>query len=243
MLLEICAGSLYSALAGQAGGADRIELCDNLEQGGTTPSPGIIKQAVKLLEIPVFVLVRPRPGDFLYSEEEFQAMKEDILFCKAHDVKGVVLGILDRKGHIDLERTAELVELARPMQVTFHRAFDRAADPFRALEEIISLGIERILTSGQMNTAMEGSALIRELIRKSAQRIVIMPGSGINEGNVADLISITGAEEVHASLRSQVENRSPGTMDPTGNSIKDEYFRMETDPKKVMKVKQLINNP
>lgn len=205
--LEICAGSLTSALNAQKGGAHRVELCDNLNEGGTTPSPGMIIQAVKLLDIPVFVLVRPRPGDFLYSDEEFEAMKEDVLFCKGHEAKGVVLGILQADGSVDIERTGELVALARPMKVTFHRAFDRVTDPFMAMEDIISLGIERILTSGQATSALAGAELIEQLINKANNRIIIMPGSGITELNVSELITRTGAREVHASLRSPVESR------------------------------------
>jgi copper homeostasis protein len=206
-ILEVCAGSLTSALNAQAGGAHRIELCDNLDEGGTTPSPGVIIQAVRLLTIPVFVLIRPRPGDFIYSDAEFGAMKEDILFCKTHGAKGVVLGILKADGSVDTERTGELVELARPMKVTFHRAFDLTAEPFQALEDIISLGIERILTSGQASNAIDGADLIKQLNNRSNNRIIIMPGSGITEKNVTELIRITGAMEIHGSLRSLVEGR------------------------------------
>jgi copper homeostasis protein len=237
-LLEVCAGSLTSALNAQTGGAHRIELCDNLNEGGTTPSPGVMIQAVKLLKIPVFVLIRPRPGDFLYSEEEFEAMKEDILFCKGHGVKGVVVGILRADGSVDMERMMELVTLARPMQVTFHRAFDSASDPFGALEEIINLGIERILTSGQAETAVEGTGLLSELIKKADNRIIIMPGSGITEQNVSDLIKATGAREVHASLRSPVKSRMEfrNRQISNGKEAQNELDLMETDPEKVREV-------
>jgi len=243
MHLEICAGSLNSALAAQAGGAHRIELCDNLAEGGTTPSPGIIRQAVKLLGIPVFVLVRPRSGDFLYSDEEFSAMKDDILFCKEAGVKGVVLGILNANGTVDLSRTAELVALARPMQITFHRAFDMVSDPFRALEDIISLGIERILTSGQQATAAEGAGLIKELINRAMGRIIIMPGSGINEVNVLTVLQETGAREIHASLRSPVASRMNfrGDQASMGAAASDEFTWSETDPEKVRKVIEKIS--
>jgi copper homeostasis protein len=244
MQLEICAGSLHSALAAQAGGAQRIELCDNLEQGGTTPSPGIILQAVKLLKIPVFVLIRPRPGDFLYSDEEFKAMRDDIRYCKEIGTKGVVLGILRSDGYIDLDRTAELVELARPMQVTFHRAFDMTPDPFRAMEEIVSLGIDRILTSGQQATAVEGAALIRELVQIANSRITIMPGSGINEENVVELIQNTGVREVHASL----SKRMSSEMKFKGSGVSMSYDRadglswVETDIVRVKRVIEKIRN-
>lgn len=237
-LLEVCAGSLTSALNAQKGGADRIELCDNLNEGGTTPSPGVIIQAVKLLRIPVFVLIRPRTGDFLYTDEEFEAMKEDIRFCKGHGAMGVVAGILMADGNVDVERMAELVNLARPMQFTFHRAFDRAADPFMALEDIISLGIERILTSGQAACAIDGADIIQQLNNLANNRIIIMPGSGITENNVSELIRKTGASEIHGSFRSPVKSameyrkenlRSAGT----GN---DEFARLETNESIVKKV-------
>jgi copper homeostasis protein len=244
MLLEICAGSLHSALAAQAGGAHRIELCDNLDQGGTTPSPGIITQAVRLLEIPVFVLIRPRPGDFLYSEEEFQAMKDDIFFCKKHGAKGVVLGILKDDGTVDTKRTGELIQLARPMQVTFHRAFDFTRDPFSALEDIISLGVDRILTSGQAATAMEGAPLINELVMRAENRIRIIPGSGVNEENVAELVRKTGVREVHASLRSRVTSSMDfqGSGASMGLPGSDESSWLETDKERVRQFLEILQN-
>jgi copper homeostasis protein len=239
-LLEVCAGSVTSALNAQAGGAHRVELCDNLNEGGVTPSASAIILAKRYLQIPVFVLIRPRSGDFLYSDIEFEMMNEDVRFCKEHGAKGVVLGILKVDGSIDLERMAELVELARPMQVTFHRAFDLAADPFKALEDIISLGIERILTSGQAASAMEGAALISELAIKAGSRIIIMPGGGITENNVAGLINKTGAKEVHASLRTLVKSKMlyRNELTSMGKSGKNEYAWMETD---VERVQRFIN--
>ena len=238
MILEVCAGSLSSALAARAGGAHRIELCSNLSEGGTTPSPGIIKEAIRLLDIPVFVLIRPRAGDFLYSDAEFDAMKEDILFCKERRAKGIVTGLLKTDGTIDINRTAELVRLARPMQVTFHRAFDMTRDPLQTMEDIISLGIDRILTSGQANTALEGADLIAALIRRAAGRIIIMPGGGINEDNVANLIQSTGATEIHASLGSQIQSKMQfRNMDASiGKSGQNAYGWIETDPERVRKV-------
>jgi copper homeostasis protein len=238
MILEVCAGSLTSALNAQLGGAGRVELCENLKEGGTTPSPGIIKQAVKLLEIPVFVLIRPRSGDFLYSDAEFDAMKEDIRFCKEHGVEGGVLGILKTDGSIDMGRNAELVKIAHPMQVTFHRAFDMTRDPFQAMEDIISLGIKRILTSGQAANALDGAGLIAGLIARAGGRIIIMPGGGINEENILKLKHKTQAEEFHASLRIPVKSlmQFQNNIAYMGTTGENEYSLMETDPEKVRTV-------
>jgi copper homeostasis protein len=232
--LEICAGSMDSALAARAGGADRIELCASLEAGGTTPSPGIILQAVQRLDIPVFVLIRPRPGDFLYSEDEFEAMKKDVLFCRGNGVKGVVIGMLKSDRSVDMERCSRLIELARPMEVTFHRAFDMTAMPFLALEDIISLGCSRILTSGRRDTAADGAGLIHELVCRAAGRISIMPGGGVNEGNIAQIIKSTGASEIHGSFRSAAE----GADDQSFGS----HQRMETDPERVSRALTAIRS-
>jgi copper homeostasis protein len=241
--LEVCAGSLVSALKAQAGGAHRVELCDNLAEGGTTPSAGTIILAKKYLQIPVFVLIRPRSGDFLYNSLEFELMKEDISFCKEHRAEGVVLGILNPDGSVDIKRTAELVELARPMEVTFHRAFDMTADPFRALEDTISMGIERILTSGQAANAIEGAGLISKLIKQTAGRIIIMPGGEITEDNVRELIERTGACEVHASLRSHVKSgmqfQNASTL--MGHTNNSEFTWAETNTDRVRKVHAAIN--
>lgn len=234
-LLEVCAGSLSSALNAQRGGARRVELCENLKEGGITPSPGFIQQAVKLLDIPIFVLIRPRSGDFLYSNDEFELMKMDVLFCKEFGADGVVLGILKSDGRVNKERTAELIRIAYPMQVTFHRAFDMTRDPFRAMEDIINLGIKRILTSGQAANALEGADLITELITLAAGRIIIMPGGGINEENILELKNKTKAHEFHASLRSPVKSRMQFRNEKTsmGKAGEDEYTWLETDAERV----------
>ena len=180
-----------------------MELCENLHDGGTTPSAGAIRFARKNLHIALFVMIRPRGGDFLYSGDEFDIMQEDIRVAKELGADGVVFGIMNANGTIDTKRMQVLVDLARPMGITCHRAFDMTADPFKAVEDLISLGIDRILTSGQQPTAPQGAMLIKELIGKSAGRIIIMPGSGVKEHNVAELIRVTGAEEVHIHLEKQ----------------------------------------
>ncbi|RPD42700.1 copper homeostasis protein CutC [Chitinophaga barathri] len=205
--LEICATSLASCKAAQEGGADRIELCDNLLEGGTTPSYAMIKLARETVSIALYPIIRPRGGDFLYDEEEFAIMKEDIRVCKELGCDGVVIGLLTAEGKVDKTRTGELVELAKPMGVTFHRAFDMTEDPLQALEDIISTGCERILTSGQRNTALEGAELIATLAGKAAGRIRIMAGSGLRDHNAAALASATQAREFHTTAKEYEDSR------------------------------------
>jgi len=199
--MEVCANSVSSGLEAQKGGAKRIELCASLTEGGTTPSYSQIALAKKLLTIEVFPIIRPRGGDFLYSDIEFELMKEDIRICKELNCEGVVIGILTAEGKVDKERCAELIELASPMEVSFHRAFDMAADLNEALEDIISLGVIRVLTSGGKASALEGAEVIAGLIVQSRGRIEIMPGAGVNKDNITALISLTGAQVFHASAR------------------------------------------
>ncbi len=201
IFLEICANSVYSAKQAQIGGASRVELCQNLENGGTTPSYGQIKLVREALDIAVHVLIRPRSGDFLYSADEFNEIKQDILFCKDIGCDGVVIGVLDQAGNVDKVRMQELVDLAKPMCVVFHRAFDRCSNPQQSLEDIIELGCDRLLTSGQKNSAWEGRELIKTLIEQAHGRIEIMPGAGIDDSNVKAIIEYTGALSVHSSAK------------------------------------------
>ena len=204
--LEICVNSILSAMAAQQGGATRIELCDNMAEGGTTPSAGMISFCKKVLNIPVFPIIRPRGGDFLYTDEEYEVMKQDILFCRQAGCEGVVIGILKPDGDIDTERCAELVALARPMQVTFHRAFDRCNDLNKGLEAIISLGCERVLTSGGEMTAPEAADQLALLVSQASGRISIMPGSGVNEDNIGQLALKTGAVQFHSTAKETVKS-------------------------------------
>jgi copper homeostasis protein len=207
--LEVCAGSLASALAAQEGGAIRVELCDNLNEGGTTASAGQIRLARKLLHIKLYPLIRPREGDFLYSDIEFEIIKADIQFCINTGCDGVVIGMLHADGTIDKPRSAELAAMAKQggLGVTFHRAFDMCTDLNQALEDVIEIGCERILTSGGKTTAMEGADVIAHLVEKAAGRILIMPGSGINETNASGLVQFTKATEIHSSARSFVKSK------------------------------------
>src|SRR5262245_61676690 len=239
--LEICAYSVESAIAAQAAGADRVELCASPSEGGATPSYGSILIAGQNLKIELHVLIRPRGGDFLYSPREFAAMKEDIQICQQLGIDGVVLGILQPDGHVDKERCRELVRLAGPMSVTFHRAFDMAADALQSLEDVIETGCHRILTSGQANSAIEGAGLIAELIRRAGERIVIMAGAGVNEENLALLIESTGAHEFHTSARtllpSNMRFRNPRVS--LGSTLEKEYEVLTIDLKRIQKMREI----
>lgn len=211
---EIAVDSLESALIAQDCGADRAEFCADLASGGLTPSLGALQLAVEGLRIPVHVMIRPRRGDFLYTEPEFEAMRRDIKLVKSAGAQGVVFGILLADGHIDSERTGELVRLARPMSVTFHRAFDMCRDPRAALAELVDLGVDTLLTSGQAESAADGIPLLAELVERAAGNIDIMPGAGINAGNIGRLAEATGAHTFHLSGKETVDGpmvyRSPG---------------------------------
>lgn len=235
--IEICANSVASCVEAQKGGAYRVELCAGIPEGGTTPSYGEIVVARKLLNIKLNIIIRPRGGDFLYSEVEHQAMLHDIEMAKKLGVNGVVIGCLTADGKVDMQRNNELIDAAKGMNVTFHRAFDMCKDPFESLEQIISLGCDRILTSGQQPTAIEGVSLLKELVAKANNRIIIMPGSGINENNIATIAKETNAQEFHFSARepidSKMEYRNPDLkMGGTVVSI-DEYAQNVTNAEKV----------
>lgn len=242
MMVEICVDSVESAVAAQAGGADRVELCDNLMEGGTTPSFGAIEVARKLLNIKLHIIIRPRGGDFLYSETEFEIMRCDIEAAKKLGVDGVVIGLLDSEGNIDAQRTAELVELSRPMTVTFHRAFDVCLDPLKAIDELAEIGVDRILTSGQEATAVEGLDILAECVRHAEDRITIMGCGNLNERNISKVIAATGVKEVHftafADVSSEMLFRNErvfmgGTLRPP------EYSRAVTDAGLVASIKGL----
>jgi len=203
VILEIAANSLASALAAQDGGAGRVELCTALELGGLTPSPAQIALARERLRIPLYVLIRPRAGDFLYSDLEGETMQRDIETCVALGCDGVVLGVLDAEGRVDTARCRPLIAAAGKLGVTFHRAFDLTRDPLTALNDLIELGCERVLTSGAQASALEGAELIRQLVERSAGRIVVMPGAGVDAGNIGQLHEMTGASEFHASAKRQ----------------------------------------
>ncbi len=201
MILEIAVFNIQSALLAAQSGADRLELCENPGEGGTTPSYGTLKIAREKISIPIFPIIRPRGGDFLYSEDEFEAIKKDILLCKELQFEGVVTGSLNADGTVNAEQLQQLTALAYPMELTFHRAFDRCNDPFEAMEILVNCGCSRILTSGQVPNAFDGKELIKALIEKANDRIIIMPGSGVRSNNIHELAQFTGAKELHSSAR------------------------------------------
>jgi len=201
IILEIAVFSVQSALDAIQAGAHRIELCENPNEGGTTPSYGSLMAMSKQQKVPVFPIIRPRGGDFLYTDTEFQIIKQDVLIAKELGFKGVVIGLLYSDGSIDKIRTAELVALAQPMQVTFHRAFDRCVDPMQGLEDIIATGCHRILTSGQVPNVANALSLIKQLVDQANGRIIIMPGSGVRANNIHEILQQTGVVEIHSSAR------------------------------------------
>ena len=203
---EICANSVASCIAAQEGGANRVELCAGIPEGGTTPSYGMIRNARENISIALNVIIRPRGGDFLYSESEIQEMIYDIKIAKELGADGLVFGCLNPDGSVDMDAMSRLMEAAGDTPVTFHRAFDHTNDPYKALEDIISLGCARILTSGCRPTALEGAELLSRLVEKAGERIIIMPGCGVRENNIAEIARLSSAREFHFSARESVES-------------------------------------
>lgn len=228
MILEVPVFDIKGALLAQKAGAHRLELCSSMPEGGITPSHGMIKWAKENLEIPFFVMIRPRSGNFVYSKEEIEIMLEDIIFCREIGIQGVVFGILTNEGNVHVSQCLKLLSATGTMQTTFHRAFDRSADPFLALEDIINCGFNRILSSGLKNAAPEGAELLANLVEKAGNQIIIMPGSGVDDTNINELHKIIGAKEYHSSAKIEVENLNIGpSMSSVNNDSKEWTVSLE----------------
>ena len=238
-IIEIATSDYVTTQAAVEGGADRIELCANLVEGGTTPSLGHIRQCRKDFDIAIYPIIRPRGGDFLYNEAEFEIMKRDVRFCRESGCDGVVIGMLCADGSIDVPRVAKLVERAYPLEVTFHRAFDRCRDPFEALKQLINIGCGRILTSGQQLVAPDGLDLIARLNQEAHGDIVIMPGSGVRKENIRMLAEKTGCTEFHSSLRATA--KSPMTfVHPAFANSNESYVNNKISPDEVRALRNAL---
>jgi copper homeostasis protein len=240
-IIEIATTDYESTKAAVAGGADRIELCTALSEGGLTPSMATIQQCREDFQVSLFPIIRPRSGDFLYTSAEFRIIKQDALFCKQSGCDGVVIGFLNSDGTVDKKRTSEIVEAVYPLEVTFHRAFDRCRDPFEALEAIIEAGCQRILTSGLQPTAIQGVYLIQQLVAKAQDRIIIMPGSGVRAENVKELAEKTGATEFHSSLKATKESEMQ-YQQPAFAASAESYTHPVIKAEDVMKLRKALGS-
>ena len=239
-IIEIATSDFLTTKSAVEGGADRIELCANLAEGGTTPSYAHIKKCREAFDILIYPIIRPRGGDFLYTKDEFEIMMNDVKLCKELGCDGVVIGLLNMDGAIDVVRTAQLIELAYPLGVTFHRAFDRCKDPFEAMEQLIEIGCERILTSGQQPSVADGVELLEDLNTEANNRIIIMPGSGVRKENIKMLADKTGCVEFHSSLRSKTKSPMQFMHLAFVNS-EETYMNNEISPDEVRALRNVLN--
>jgi copper homeostasis protein len=240
-IIEIATADFSTTKSAVEGGADRIELCAALTEGGTTPSYGTIKKCREAFDVQLFPIIRPRGGDFLYTDDEFHVMMEDVLLCKQLACDGLVIGLLNKDGSIDSKRTQQLVEAAYPLEVTFHRAFDRCKDPFEALEQLIQIGCQRVLTSGQQPAAPQGIELIAQLVTAADNRIIIMPGSGVRKENIKELKEKTGAFEFHSSLRGK-SNSEMDFRHPAFSANEESYTNPAIDRDEVRELRKALNS-
>ena len=232
VLLEIAAFNIEAALNALAAGADRIEFCENPMEGGTTPSFGSLANLISLTTKPVFPIIRPRGGDFLYTDREFQVMQNDLIACQQLGFKGAVIGLLNADGNIDTKRTSALIQAAGQMEISFHRAFDRCQDPFLALEQLIEMGCKRILTSGQVPNVGNAIPMIQQLVEKAKDRIIILPGSGVRADNIATIVTQTGAKEMHSSARKAMPSKMAFNQPTMQENM--QYFDVDVDEIKAM---------
>jgi len=240
-VIEIATSDFITTQSAVQGGADRIELCANLAEGGTTPSYGQLRKCREAFTVSLYPIIRPRGGDFLYTDDEFEMMLTDVRLCKELGCDGVVIGLLNVDGSIDIKRTSKLIEAAYPLGVTFHRAFDRCREPFEALEQLIQIGCERILTSGQQPAAPDGVDLIAQLNKAADERITIMPGSGVRKDNIKMLAEKTGCVEFHSSLRGKVKSKME-FIHPAFSSSAESYSNNDIDPDEVRALRTSLNS-
>jgi len=240
--LELCLESVDSVIAADRGGAQRVELCANLLEGGTTPSAGAIQAARENSKLGINVMIRPRGGDFLYTDAEFLSMQHDIRIAKELGADGIVLGLLRADGTVDVERTKQLVEIAHPLPVTFHRAIDVSRDLLEALDAVISTGVVRVLTSGGASSIVDGAAMVAKMVESAGDRIIIMPGCGITTGNVLSVIETTGAQEVHIALEEEMQSgmQFRKAEIPMGGVEGREYLRFVTPEDAVRNVVEIL---
>ena len=238
-IIEIATSDFITTKSAVEGGADRIELCANLAEGGTTPSFGTIKQCREAFSVSLYPIIRPRGGDFLYTKEEFEIMMQDVKLCKQMGCDGIVIGLLNMDGTIDMVRTSALVKAAYPLGVTFHRAFDRCKNPFDALAQLIEIGCERILTSGQQPSVVDGVELVAQLNKKADERIIIMPGSGVRIDNIKMLAEKSGCLEFHSSLRGKERSKMEFVHEAFKNSG-ESYTNNAIDPDEVRSLRDAL---
>jgi len=239
-IIEIATSDFLTTKSAVEGGADRIELCANLAEGGTTPSYGHIKKCREAFNVLIYPIIRPRGGDFLYNDAEFEIMLQDVKLCKQLGCDGVVIGLLNKDGTIDIKRTSVLVETAYPLGVTFHRAFDRCTNPFEAMEQLIKIGCERILTSGQKPLAVDAVEIIAQLVKAADERIIIMPGSGVRKENIKMLANQTGCVEFHSSLRDKIKSEME-FIHPAFAGSEDSYLNNAIDVDEVLAFREALS--
>jgi len=238
-IIEIATTDFTTTKSAAEGGADRIELCAALSDGGTTASYGTIKKCREAFNVQLFPIIRTRSGDFLYTDEEFEIMMNEVTLCKDLGCDGIVIGLLNKNGEIDIKRASKLIELAYPLEVTFHRAFDRCKDPFEALEQLIETGCQRILTSGQQPAAPQGIDLITQLVKAANERIIIMPGSGVRKENIKELAEKTGAKEFHSSLRGKNKTKME-FIHPSFSDSNESYINPAIDSEEVKALRSAL---
>ena len=238
-IIEIATTDFTTTKSAAEGGADRIELCAALSDGGTTASYGTIKKCREAFNVQLFPIIRTRSGDFLYTDEEFEIMMNEVTLCKDLGCDGIVIGLLNKNGEIDIKRASKLIELAYPLEVTFHRAFDRCNDPFEALEQLIEIGCQRILTSGQQPAAPQGIDLITQLVKAANERIIIMPGSGVRKENIKELAEKTGAKEFHSSLRGKKKTKME-FIHPSFSDSNESYINPAIDSEEVKALRSAL---